>query len=1097
MRFAIEFICSPMRPASIRAMFPRALRPATALLLLLSSFVTTFAQPPADTREAKLARAAREATEAIELTKKNDLKLAPTAVLKLQAAEAIYADLGDKEKLLAVLFFMGHVQLVLGQKDAGIATLTKALPLARELNNSEMQIRVLGRLGEYLFKDGKGSFPDREKAQGYLAQAAAVIEKMDPKPDPLSYDTYELLGRLWMSFYNPTNANKAFLKAYQLEKDKPPEKSIPAIIKYAEWQIKMGYPKFAVAPLEDARKKAITAKLVNLESLATWRLGDLMAGTFRDLKNAKWLLERADQLLAVNPDEALAAKMNLSWGKYYFATFDLTTAAKFFEKAMNPQAGVKPSGLAAEVLLRIGILDYTVANYPGAIQLLSKAAEMNAAEGHKLMEMEALRYLARAQNELGNVEEARKTIGKALAAGGDAGVGWESAEKVAVLIDYADFFIKAFQLNGKDPSTDARLPRSRNYLELAYGTAKRERMKDLQAVAAARLAFVNLLLGQKAKALEQLNDSLITSRTAKLPVQEAAAMTSLMNLSLEMGNSGAATFYGKSAVNVYQQLRKRIADVPPEARASYLRTIEGTYRKLASLLIEQGRIAEAEQVLTMLKEEELMEYVRRDDGVARSMLETLALTDAERAAITRYDSIAGQITAYGKELDELEKERRSFAVGEFPRQNRYDDLKQRLSDATIVFEKFLEELKLKFGSADKTVAQVDSGLKSTLHDLKANRTAAVSTIVGEDSLNIIVTTSKTQRAHAIKITAKEINEMVAKFRTALTSPQYDPRPAGQQFYDLIVKPIEADLAGIKADTIVWSMDGTLRYIPPAAFWDRTKGYLAERFSNVMVNLASRDKLKHANTNTTERTVLGVGVSKPVEGFSALTAVPDELDCIVADKAAGILSPKPQCTTGVLAGRKLLDEKFTLANFEGELGRYPIVHIASHFKLTPGDDKNSFLLLGGGSDRKFTVEKLRGQTLADIELIVLSACNTATPGGARANGVEVEGFGSIAQKEGAKSVLATLWAVADVSTKDFMVEFYRLYGKEGRSKAEAVRIAQLKLINGKYFSAEAKKHRADEFVTTADNTLPPFKADPNAPFAHPFYWSPFMLIGNWQ
>jgi CHAT domain-containing protein len=132
----------------------------------------------------------------------------------------------------------------------------------------------------------------------------------------------------------------------------------------------------------------------------------------------------------------------------------------------------------------------------------------------------------------------------------------------------------------------------------------------------------------------------------------------------------------------------------------------------------------------------------------------------------------------------------------------------------MVFEKFLEELKLKFGQQDARVVQVDSSLKKILGRLKANRTAVVSTIVGEDSLNIIVTTSRTQRAHTLKKSAEKINELVAKFRTALTSPQYDPRPTSQELYDLIVKPIEGDLAGIKADTIVWSLDGTLRYRPP-------------------------------------------------------------------------------------------------------------------------------------------------------------------------------------------------------------------------------------------------------------------------------------------
>jgi CHAT domain-containing protein len=211
----------------------------------------------------------------------------------------------------------------------------------------------------------------------------------------------------------------------------------------------------------------------------------------------------------------------------------------------------------------------------------------------------------------------------------------------------------------------------------------------------------------------------------------------------------------------------------------------------------------------------------------------------------------------------------------------------------------------------------------------------------------------------------------------------------------------------------------------------------------------------------------------------------------------MLSAKPQCENGVLTGRKLLDEKFTLANFEGEFPRYPIVHIASHFKLTPGDDKNSFLLLGGGENRKFTVENLRSQTLTDVELIVLSACNTATPGGPKANGIEIEGFGAVAQEEGARAVLATLWAVADTSTKDFMVEFYRLYGIEKLSKANALRQAQLKLTYGQYSTGDAQKNRADDFVQAADKTQPPFKTDPKAPFAHPYYWSPFTLTGNWR
>lgn len=1083
MPFALEFITSSMRHRGPRVNIIAALR-SVAALVLMSSFSLSFAQVPVDTREAKLALAAKEAKSAIELANEGTAEASTKAIQKLKTAETIYAELEEKDKLLPTVSMIGNLQLGLRQTDAAIVTLTKAIAIARELNKAEQEIRILVGLGVYFFQGSKTSTENKRRAKDYLEQAATVTDRTEPKPEPLSYDTYELLGDVWTSLYNPANAQKAYLKAYAIEKNKPPEKSIPALLKYARKMMEMGFPMQAVRPLEEARQKAIAAKLPELEVIATYAIGDLMAGKFRNLPKAKQYLDRVEVLLKTSPDDAsLYPRLLLSWGKYYFAAFELNKAADHYAKALQFETKMRPYGLRGEVLLNFGVLNFTLGNYEAAITLLEEATLRT--EGEELIEMEALRYLARSQNALGKRVEARTTIAKAMKIRGDSGQGYFSAESVALLIDYSNFLIQSNSL-----------PQARGLLDLAYRTAKRERMADLESLSAQRLSLVYSIPGDYPTAIGILNDSLVAARSAGLPVQEASALTELMDISEAMNNKGAATFYGKNAVNVYQQLRKRIADLPTEVRVGYLTTIEGTYRKLASLLVEQGRIAEAEQVLTMLKEEELLEYVRRDDSVAKTMLDTVALTETERAAMTRYSEIANQITTLGKEFDQLEKERLALPANQFPKQQRYLEVSKQLEDARVTFQKFLEELKLKFGEDDKRVAQVVSSLKKTLEQMQANRTAIVSTIVGQDTLNIIVTTSRTQRAHTIKVGSAEINDQVAKLREALRSPQYDPRPIAQKFYNWIVKPIEADLAGINADTIAWSLDGSLRYLPPSVFWDKEKGYLAERFANVMVNLANRTSLKDERVKGKELSILGVGVSKAAEGFSPLAAVPDELDCIVSDGSAGSVSVKPQCATGVLNGRKLLDEKFTWINFEGELGRYPIIHIASHFKLIPGDEKNSFLLLGGGTDRKLSVEMLRSKSLGDLELMVLSACNTATPAGNKTNGIEVESFSTIAQEE-ARAVIATLWPVADTSTKDLMVEFYRLYGKEGLSKAEAMRRAQLKLMHGQYSGAEAIKVRADEFVTTTSSTLTPFKSDPKAPFAHPFYWSPFTLSGNWR
>jgi CHAT domain-containing protein len=129
-----------------------------------------------------------------------------------------------------------------------------------------------------------------------------------------------------------------------------------------------------------------------------------------------------------------------------------------------------------------------------------------------------------------------------------------------------------------------------------------------------------------------------------------------------------------------------------------------------------------------------------------------------------------------------------------------------------------------------------------------------------------------------------------------------------------------------------------------------------------------------------------------------------------------------------------------------MGRdYRLVHVASHFSMQPGDIKDSFLLLGGGNDRKLSVNEIRQSLFNGVELLTLSACNTAV-GSEKSNGVEVEGFGAVAQNQGAKAVIATLWAVADPSTRDLMVQFYSLYhSNKSLNKAEALRQSQLSAL----------------------------------------------------
>ena len=107
---------------------------------------------------------------------------------------------------------------------------------------------------------------------------------------------------------------------------------------------------------------------------------------------------------------------------------------------------------------------------------------------------------------------------------------------------------------------------------------------------------------------------------------------------------------------------------------------------------------------------------------------------------------------------------------------------------------------------------------------------------------------------------------------------------------------------------------------------------------------------------------------------------------------------------------------------------------------------------------------------------------------------------MAQNKGAASVMATLWSVADGSTGLFMREFYRRRQQEHANKAQAMREVQLAFISG-----EVRPDNAPVALRGAMRELPPapkmakserFVPPPDAPFSHPFFWAPFILMGNW-
>jgi len=268
----------------------------------------------------------------------------------------------------------------------------------------------------------------------------------------------------------------------------------------------------------------------------------------------------------------------------------------------------------------------------------------------------------------------------------------------------------------------------------------------------------------------------------------------------------------------------------------------------------------------------------------------------------------------------------------------------------------------------------------------------------------------------------------------------------QQMYEWLIRPVETALKQSSVKTLVFVLDGSLRNLPLAALFDG-KQYLVEQYS---IAITPGLQLLEPRSLTSEQRleVLIGGITEARQGFIALPGVARESDQIASELTANVL----------------LNQKFTQENLQQQVQKaaFPLVHLATHGQFSSKFD-DTFLLTW---DDRLTIEGLRGllRSRADhttpIELLVLSACETAE-GDQRAT----LGLAGLAVRSGARSTLATLWSVNDESTAKLMAQFYQSLTQPGISKSQALRQAQLALLK-------------------------------NPQYGHPYYWAPFILVGNW-
>jgi CHAT domain-containing protein/tetratricopeptide (TPR) repeat protein len=637
---------------------------------------------------------------------------------------------------------------------------------------------------------------------------------------------------------------------------------------------------------------------------------------------------------------------------------------------------------------------------------------------------------------------------------------------------------------------DAR--KALEYYQQALPLLRQASFRRGEANTLANMANMYARLGDRANAVAYLNQALPVAVTVSDPLLESRILTRLM-LMQRASQPALAILYGKQAVGLLQTVRGNIRGMDEDVQRNFAGSQAGAYHALADLLISQGRLREAQQVLDLLKQQEYQEYVRGTASGSGNTASPMALTPAETQAETDYQRSTAQLIAKSQQWEEL----RANPTRTAEQEKQYEKLSQDLSAASSGLDHYyaeLYELLGKDSNANRQIAEVKgntSALQQTI--AKMPHTVGLYTTVGDDKLRILVVTGSAEVAREYPITESELAQKVENLQQVLRNASADPRPMAQQLYAVLIGPVKADLDQAGALTLVWSLDGVLRYVPIAALYDG-KQYLVQKYATVTITPASFPYLNESPKVGAMSTV-AMGISQQYEqGLPGLPAVASELKHVVHD-------PSVQGANGVLPGTILLNDQFTEKGMENALStQHTVVHIASHFVFQPGDDRRSYLLLssGGGAGFHLTVANFRdNQQLAlnDTDLLTLSACETGMNGEA-SNGREVDGLGTTAQLKGAKAVISSLWSVNDSSTGELMGDFYKRWATGGGKvqKVEALRQAQLDLLLGRLGARTSPGGRGSRPVTTAEARA----ATPGiSGYAHPYYWAPFVLMGNWK
>lgn len=555
-------------------------------------------------------------------------------------------------------------------------------------------------------------------------------------------------------------------------------------------------------------------------------------GTALDYHKRAWsTLPKAKDAKTLSTLAAIYSNMGLNYadsGKADLAmeTFDLALKIVTTQEARS------------KILSNKGLLFDSLGERRLALKYLQESLNIISGVDNPLAKANTLNNIGTAYIKLKQNAEAIKSYNEAL----DIYKKSEDRNGQAVVLNNLG---DAIALNGKREDLEEAL----TYYNRAFDLS--DKLKDRRRSGRAKnnIGAVYTLLGEKEKALANLQEALVLNKIAGDILGEAQTLSNLMNLFDRTKNKDIAIFIGKLAVNRIQTLRQQAKRLDNEVQKSLLTTLKKTYQKLAELLLEKKALKQSLEVIYLYQDQKFFDL----ESNSGKPIKMVRFSPSEEKFAQRYQTEGEKFSENNREIQKIIEDIGAVSLEQTKKER--DLLETKHQTISKGFLMFFDDLSKNPPQTDNIqnsdlseIAEWQKGLGTLTNETK-RQTVSIYTLFGEDNFHLLLVGEKDIKSFTVPIRENDLNQKAREFVENIYSldgdtgkPNIDVSDQARELYGFVFKPIENELLKEIPTTILWNLDGNLRYVPINALHDGTDYLIRRKINNIVITRFQMNQL---------------------------------------------------------------------------------------------------------------------------------------------------------------------------------------------------------------------------------------------------------------